>query len=234
MPLPRDVSAAPSNGRLQPDCTLFLLCDVQERCRTAVPNFDALVTNTKKLVKVGELLDVPLIVSEQYPERFGGTVEELDIGHKKYGFSKTQFSMMTPELWQNIDELFGTSNPLRSVVLFGIEVCKYSIVDSISIYITVHIFRSFTPTTQTHVCIEQTAIELRDLNIDVHIVVDCSVSRSQDDRFFAFRRLQNIGCFLTTSENVIFKLVGTSEHPKFKQISHLVAHTTKSTGLSKL
>lgn len=102
--------------------TLFLLCDVQEKCRSVVPHFDALVVNTQKLIKAGQILDVPLIVTEQFPERFGGTVKELNIDHRKARYTKLQFSMITPDVRTKIHKLFRGENKLRSVVLFGIEV----------------------------------------------------------------------------------------------------------------
>lgn len=77
-------------------------------------------------------------------------------------------------------------------------------------------------------------MDLRDLNIDVHVVADCSLSRSADDRRFAFDRLQQIGCFLTTSENVIFKLLRSKDNPCFNEVRKLVTKSSVDTGLSKL
>jgi len=38
---------------------------------------------------------------------------------------------------------------------------------------------------QTHICVEQTAIELLSRNLKVHIIADASTSRNQADRFLA-------------------------------------------------
>lgn len=72
------------------------------------------------------------------------------------------------------------------------------------------------------------------MGIDVHVVADCSMSRSDEDRHLAFQRMQQIGCFLTTSENVIFKLLKGKDHPKFKEIQKLVGKISEDTGLAKL
>lgn len=69
----------------------------------------------------GQKLDIPLIVTEQYPEGLGHTIAELDTAHAKANYAKTLFSMVTPEVNGKMCELF-TQNPLLSVVLFGIEV----------------------------------------------------------------------------------------------------------------
>lgn len=38
---------------------------------------------------------------------------------------------------------------------------------------------------QTHICVEQTAIELLARNLKVHIIADASTSRNQADRLLA-------------------------------------------------
>lgn len=47
-----------------------------------------------------ELLDVPVIVTEQYPKAFGPTVSELADAYPRDTtvLAKTQFSMFTPEV----------------------------------------------------------------------------------------------------------------------------------------
>lgn len=46
-----------------------------------------------------------------------------------------------------------------------------------------------------------------------------------------FQRLRQIGCFVTTSENVIFKLVKDKDHPKFNDIRGLVKDRSPHTML---
>lgn len=72
------------------------------------------------------------------------------------------------------------------------------------------------------------------MGIDVHVVADCCSSRSEEDRLLALKRLQQIGCFVTTSESVIFKLMRDKNHPKFDEVRKLVTGTSVDTGLAKL
>ncbi|KAJ2440975.1 hypothetical protein GGF42_007452 [Coemansia sp. RSA 2424] len=64
-----------------------------------------------------KILDIPLIVTEQYPRGLGSTISEIPIDHAALVEAKTKFSMMTPGVTSKLlDEL-----KIKSVVLYGIE-----------------------------------------------------------------------------------------------------------------
>ncbi|XP_042307641.1 isochorismatase domain-containing protein 1 isoform X1 [Sceloporus undulatus] len=86
---------------------------------------------------------------------------------------------------------------VRSVVLFGVE---------------------------THVCIQQTALELIGRGLEVHIVADATSSRSMMDRMFALERLARTGIIVTTSEAILLQLIADKDHPKFKEIQNLIKY----------
>lgn len=67
------------------------------------------------------MLEVPLLVTEQNPDKLGKTVSELDICHAKTVVSKTRFSMLVPEIECEMKTLFENGKP-TDVVLYGIEV----------------------------------------------------------------------------------------------------------------
>lgn len=93
---------------------------------------------------------------------------------------------------------------VRSIVLFGVE---------------------------THVCIQQTALELIGRGLEVHIVADATSSRSMMDRMFALERLARTGIIVTTSEAILLQLVADKEHPKFKEIQNLIKASAPESGL---
>lgn len=150
---------------------------------------------------------MPLIVSEHYPEKLGHIVADLDVSHAKLKYPKTLFSMATPEMRNKVKELFPGPNSLESVVVFGLE---------------------------SHICLEQTAIDMKDDGYEVHVAVDCAMSRSLEDRAVAMQRLREIGCHITTSESIIFKLMKDKNHPKFNDVRKLVTNVSEDTCLSKL
>uniref|UniRef100_A0A8C1XZB4 Isochorismatase domain-containing protein 1 n=1 Tax=Cyprinus carpio TaxID=7962 RepID=A0A8C1XZB4_CYPCA len=84
---------------------------------------------------------------------------------------------------------------------------------------------------QTHVCIQQTALDLIGRGFEVHIVADATSSRSMMDRMFALERLARAGIIVTTSESVLLQLVADKEHPKFKEIQNIIKASAPESGL---
>lgn len=66
-------------------------------------------------------MDVPLLVTEQNPEKLGKIVQELEIDHAKAVVGKTRFSMLVPDIECCMKNLFEDGKP-SDVVLYGIEV----------------------------------------------------------------------------------------------------------------
>ena len=66
------------------------------------------------------ILDVPLIVTEQYPQGLGNTCRQLDVEHAVGIYPKTKFSMVVPEVESTIQNICG--GHLKCAILFGVEV----------------------------------------------------------------------------------------------------------------
>ena len=98
---------------------------------------------------------------------------------------------------------FVKQNSIKTVVLFGVE---------------------------THVCVQQTALDLLSDGISVFIIADGCSSRTLTDRLFAIERLRQVGAIVTTHESILFQLVGDKDHPKFKDIQTLVKDKAPDTG----
>eukprot|EP01147_Barroeca_monosierra_P008899 gene8899-1243_t len=96
--------------------TRFFLCDMQEKFRSTICYFPAILEVNSRLVEASRILNIPLTVTEQYPKALGSTVAELNIPNGQ-AFAKTKFSMMIDEVQRDLQE-----EPERNnVVLFGIE-----------------------------------------------------------------------------------------------------------------
>jgi len=156
------------------------------------------------MIEGGKILDIPLVVTEQYPKGLKHTIPELDIKHAVGVFPKSKFSMVLPETETILKEI--CNKQCKSVVLFGIE---------------------------AHVCILHTALDLREKDFEVHIVADGCSSRSLSDRSLAYERLKQAGCIMSSGETVLMELLGSKDHPKFKEVQKVVMERAPDTGLYK-
>jgi len=178
---------------LSPSTAVFFLCDIQERFREPIKAyFTSLADVAGRLLTASKLLDIPLIVTEQYPKGLGKTIPELNIDHAVTRVEKTLFSMIVPEVK---DVLAKLNRPSLQAVLFGLE---------------------------THVCVQQTALDLLELGYEVYVVADACVSRLAIDRIFALERMKQAGCIVTTYESVLLQLIRGKDHPHFKAISEII------------
>ncbi|XP_075393209.1 isochorismatase domain-containing protein 2 [Tenrec ecaudatus] len=185
-------------GRVLPSSSILFLCDMQEKFRHSIAYFPEIVSVAARMLKVARLLEVPVVLTEQYPQGLGPTVPELGANGIR-PLPKTCFSMV-PALRQELD----ARAQLRSVLLCGIE---------------------------AQACILNTALDLLDRGLQVHVVVDACSSRSQVDRLVALSRMRQSGAFLTTSEGLILQLVGDAAHPQFKEIQKIIKEPAPDSGL---
>lgn len=184
---------------LSANSTYFFLCDMQEKFRPTIKYFPEIITVSSKMVQVANILEIPVICTEQYPKALGNTVSDIDVS-KATVFAKTFFSMVIPDVTKCLE----ATPDRKSVVLFGIE---------------------------TQVCVQQTALDLLARGYEVHVIADGVSSRTQVDRMFAIERMRSAGVFISTSESVIFELLGDSKHPKFKQVQPLIKESAPDSAL---
>ena len=195
-------------GRVSPENTVLLLCDLQERFRDIIHQFPSCLASARMLFQATQALGMPTVVTEQYPKAFKKTVPEL--ASLVEGASaapvavveKTKFSMCVPEV-----DAFLAEQGSKAAILVGIE---------------------------THVCVLQTSIDLLERGYDVHIVADGVSSQRESDRSVAMARLRDMGCHLTTTESVLLQLLGDSKHPKFKETSKFLKEFNADPARSKL
>ena len=64
-------------ARLEAGRAALLIVDIQEAFRGVIPGADAIIARAQILARAATLLELPIIVSEQYPKGLGTTVPEL-------------------------------------------------------------------------------------------------------------------------------------------------------------
>jgi nicotinamidase-related amidase len=179
--------------RITASNAVIMVCDVQERFRDIIWQFASVVRTSKLMIDAANVLQVPVIATEQYPKALGATVGEL--GTQIPRISKMKFSMLVPEVKAHLATLPDGGVGRTHFLVVGLE---------------------------THVCVLQTCLDLLEAGNAVHVVVDGVSSTRQLDRAVALRRLELAGAIMTTAESALFQIMGSAEYANFKQVSALV------------
>ena len=180
---------------LSPSNSIVLLVDWQERLVSAMP--EAIEARNRAatliLLQGARELDVPILVSEQYPAGLGVTVADLlDVlpegteRHSKRVFSAAQVPGLQNALAQS-----GRSH----VVVAGME---------------------------AHICVYQTVRGLREEGYSVHVPLNAVVSRYKHDYMAAVGMFRHLGASTTSVETVLFDWLRHAQGPSFKVISRLI------------
>lgn len=75
---------------------------------------------------------------------------------------------------------------------------------------------------ETHVCVQQTVLDLLAEGLRPFVVVDAVSARHASDHEVAIGRMRDVGATMTTVESVMFEWLGTAEHANFKAVSKIV------------
>lgn len=181
---------------LDADRSLLLIVDMQTRLTAAmsVDSARSMLDNTVKLLRAAELLNVPVLCTEQYPKGLGVSNQVIQDALPQglaQCFEKTSFSCCGCDEFKQKLITCGR----RQVVLVGQE---------------------------THVCVLQTARDLLRLGMQVFVVEDAVCSRLEQHKFNALARMRQAGVGVTCYESVLFEWLRDAKHPHFKAISQLV------------
>jgi len=173
--------------------TVLVVVDLQETFRSPINDFAQIVSRVSMVVRGFQTLDLPIIITEQYPKGLGRTAEEiLFLMPTEFEFiEKSAFSSCGASSFMEKLRATGASQ----VVLCGLE---------------------------THICINQTAHDLLNENFEVHLLTDCVGSRFSQDKEAALRKMQMSGVVPSTVETALFELLRGAKHEQFRAIQNLV------------
>lgn len=75
---------------------------------------------------------------------------------------------------------------------------------------------------EAHICVLQTAIDLKAAGYQPVIVADCVSSRKELNKELGLKRAEQEGILITSKEAILFELTRKAGGPVFKQISALI------------
>lgn len=172
--------------------SLIILIDIQEKLVASLEK-DTIVSKAAKLVNAAKALNIPILVSEQYPKGLGETMPLIksNLPNNTDIVEKTSFSLLRENGIKEKIKSYGK----KQIVLCGIE---------------------------AHICVHQTAAELIDEGYDVFIAKDICASRNKYEFLQGIERMQSNGAKITCLEIILFEWLKSAKHPKFKDVQTLI------------
>ncbi len=75
---------------------------------------------------------------------------------------------------------------------------------------------------EAHVCVNQTALDLLDKGVEVHVALDAVGSRFAESKDVGIEKARRAGAVITSVETALFELVGRAGTDEFKEIQRVV------------
>ena len=174
------------------ETTVLLIIDVQGKLAALMDGKKDLFRRLQSLIKAAQILQIPILHTEQAPDKIGRTIPEISnlLSHQR-PIEKLSFSC-----WGN-PEFVGAVKKLKrkQILIAGIE---------------------------AHVCVYQTAVDLKAAGFAVMVAADAVSSRSRRNTELALERMKELGIRLTSTEMIICELIRSAEHKNFREIMGLI------------
>jgi nicotinamidase-related amidase len=169
--------------------TALLVIDIQDKLAAAMKQKDQVVSNCLHLIELAKLLQIPILVTEQYPKGLGSTVAELKEAFPVYApFEKTAFNCcLEAGFLEKVAAL-----DRKKLILTGME---------------------------THICVLQTSLGLLKAGYAVQVVRDGVCSRTKNNFTTGIELMDRAGVVITGTEIVLFQLLQKAGTEAFKVMS---------------
>jgi nicotinamidase-related amidase len=178
--------------RILKENTFALIIDIQEKLFPYIADNKQFMESSVKLIEGLKILDIPIIISEQYKKGLGETIKEISsVVTPIASFEKTAFSCCDEPEFMKLAKWTDKKN----AIICGIE---------------------------SHICVLQTSIDLITNGYNPIVIADCVSSRKLIDKQFAIERLIQEGAMVSTYESILFELCRYAGTERFKAISKLI------------
>jgi len=172
--------------------SVLVVIDVQGQLAQKMHNKIDLFHNLQSLIALAKHLGIPIIYTEQSPEKIGTTAEDIsNLLTDITPISKTTFSCCGEEKFLKVLR----SLKRNQIIVSGIE---------------------------AHVCVFQTVYDLIQKKYAVQVVADAVSSRSPEHTTIAIERMRSSGATITCAQMLATELLRDSKHPKFREILSLI------------
>ena len=187
---------------LNPANSLLVVIDQQGKLMDMVYRPELVRAATVRLIKLAELFEVPIILTEQYPQGLGLTNPEVRaafdaVSTPKRFVEKLSFGCCGDDAFNDalLELRPGLADAELQLVVAGIE---------------------------THVCVMQTVLESLKLGRQTHVCWEAVSGRGEEYRRHGLERMQQAGAVISNHESVAFEWARSKEHPQFKAMNQLL------------
>ena len=173
---------------------MMLVIDVQEKLLPSIAGGERVVAAGRKLLDGGAVFELPVLVTEQYPKGLGPTHATIRAALAQSRAKVLEKPTFSAWADANVREaLLALDRP--QIIVTGIE---------------------------THVCVQQTALDLRSRDYDVFVCADAVGARGRVDHEVALDRMRQAGVLVTTVESVLFELCQRCDTARFKAMLEVI------------
>src|SRR5690625_1642351 len=177
---------------LKVEDTAIVIVDVQGKLVNVMDEKNSLLNILQQLVRGAQVLHLPIIWLEQYPKGLG----PID---------------------NNLKQYVQPNEPIEKVVFSACKsesfIQQLKAVDRKSILVA---------GVEAHICVYQTVVDLLELEYKVEVVVDCISSRTKMNKDIGIEKVKSLGANITSVEMALFEMLGSAEHPNFREISKII------------
>ena len=185
-------TATPANPRSRAGESCLIVIDVQEKLFVAIPSGPRVEANIGLLLDTADALDMPVLVTEHMAESIGATRGPVmaRLPRSAEVLAKSHFSGFDePDVRTRIEAHAVAGR--NDFAICGLE---------------------------AHVCVQQTALALREAGHRIRIVADATGSRDYEDRELALERMRRAGCDVVSTEALVFEWLERGDTPAFKKL----------------
>jgi nicotinamidase-related amidase len=179
-------------GILSARDSLLVVIDIQERLLAVMEKKNRLLEKAIQLTRGIVSLEIPIIVTEQYPKGLGPTSADLSAAAGDcFHCEKTSFGCLAESTFQEQLQQMGK----KQIIVCGIE---------------------------AHICVHQTVQQLLADDYQVFLAADACGSREKSDYKIALSSMEKMGCRIGSCEMFLFELLQNASNPCFKTISAII------------
>lgn len=175
------------------DCALLII-DPQTKLMPAIFEAERVTRNCVLLLRLAQIWSIPAVVTTQYAEGLGPLVPEVACAMPGITpLDKTSFGCFADEKF--VAHLEEIASGRHTLLVAGVE---------------------------SHICVMQTVLAALQADYAVHVAGDATSSRTRENWEIGLHRMERAGAVLSSTEMMIYELLGKSGTAEFKAILPLL------------